>query len=282
MDKKNVEGLFTKADHSIGLDHLYIVLDSSSYSAFISNTFIKEVYAGIDLGMPKFEPFSESATSVYLRGRKEYIEILGPNNAFKEPVGQNGIGFFLENDNGFSLENTPVLKEEGTKFLTGVDTVSFGLYGKQITWYKAFYTLGMKTNLYTWHAYYNPGFLSAVHQEDVGKYSQELFLKTAYQPEKLFKKITGIEMHCNRADHYRIATELQLLGCALEKKEGNDLVFTVGDVQLSILLDEMLTNSRITRIDGLLNRKDDRVLDFNGFKIKNQGFGTSWIFEPRP
>ncbi len=140
IDQKKVESFFPERANSIVLDHLYVVLDSTSYSAFLSDAFIREFYAGIDLGMPEFEPFNGSATSVYLRGRKEYIEILGPNNVFKEPVGQNGIGFLLKNDNGFSLENTPVLKEKGSRFLTGADTVSLRLNGKQITWYKAFYT----------------------------------------------------------------------------------------------------------------------------------------------
>ncbi|RAV28699.1 hypothetical protein DN748_12150 [Sinomicrobium soli] len=281
VNKEETGSMVREVKNKVLLDHFYVVLDSSSYARFISHPFIKGSYAGIDLGLPGFEPPGQSATSVYLRGEEDYIEILGPHNRFQEPIGQNGIGFSL-NGKEFSLDNKPILKETETKFLKGSDTASFTINDEETVWYKAFYTYGMDTNLFTWYSYYNPGFLKALHREEADDYSAKRFLKTAYKPDRLFKKITRIEIHCNKADHFRIARELQLLGNLHKETGKNHILFSVGDVQISILLDEALQDSRIARMDGLLNQRDDRVLHFGKLTIKNNGFETRWIFDPYP
>lgn len=135
----------------------------------------------------------------------------------------------------------------------------------------------MATNINTWYAYYNPEFLEHLHQDKVTQYTSEHFLKTAYHPKKLFNEITGIEMHCNRADHFRIARELQLLDCTLAGKNNDDLLYVINGLKLSIRLDEGLDKSKITTIAGTLNEPDDRTLKFNNLTIKNTGYQTVWV-----
>ena len=108
--------------------HLYVVLDSLSYSEFTNSPEWTDAYANLDVGLPHFNPIDKNATSCYLRGHRHYIEILGPDNTYNEPVGKSGIGFSLENDEGhFHLGVTPKLKKEDNRFLSLSDTVSMPL-----------------------------------------------------------------------------------------------------------------------------------------------------------
>lgn len=277
IDEKRISKTFYKSLNQVRLDHFYLTLDSLTFAQLKASDFILEDYANLDQGIPDFTRIDKNSTSAYLRGKNQYIELLGPENAFNEPVGKSGIGFALSEKKGFSLANTPKLNETETKFLKGADTVSFHINNKTSIWYKAFYTYGMATNLSTWYAYYNPEFLGHLHQEEITEYSSEEFLKTAYHPKKLFNKITGIEMHCNRADHFRIARELQLLGCTLTGKNNNDMLFIIDGLKLSIRLDDELEKSKITIIAGTLNEPDNRTLAFKNLTIKNTGYKTVWL-----
>ena len=276
INEKRIVDTFKKALNTVSLDHFYITLDSVTFAQLKSSDFINSQYANLDQGIPDFTPINTASTSAYLRGKRQYIEILGPQNAFNEPVGKSGIGFALSEKKGFSLANAPELHETGTKFLKAADTVSFNINNTAAVWYKAFYTYGMATNLSTWYAYYNPEFLGHLHDEEISEYTSEAFLKTAYHPKKMFNEITGIEMHCNLADHFRIARELQLLGCTLAGKKNNDLLYVVDGIKLSIRLDETLDKSKITTIAATLNAPDHRTITFKNLTIKNTGYQTVW------
>lgn len=282
IDKNKIENLFNKNPNNVLFNHLYVVLDSSTFVQFRSNAFLKKSFASLNCGMPDFEEIHDSVASIYLRGEKHYLEILGPNNRFQEPVGQIGMGFSLGGQKSFSLENSPKLEEMGTKFLKGSDTVSFNLKNKNRVWHKPFYTCGMKTNLYTWYSYYNPEFLEIIDSKKHDFYKREVFLKNAYAPDKLFKNIVAIALVCNLADHFRIAKELQLLGCILEKKEGDDLIFKIGDIYMKFILDRNRKYSTILQIESSLNGEDNRKLKLETITIKNEAKRSLWMFDTTP
>jgi len=282
IDKKKIENMFDENPNNVLFNHLYVVLDSVSYARFRSNTFLNESYAGLDLGMPDFKKINDSVNSIYLRGEKHYLEVLGPNNRFKEQVGKVGIGFSLGENESFSLKKSPKLKEAGTKFLQGSDTVSLSIKNEKRVWYKPFYTYGMETNLYTWYSYYNPEFLEAIDGEKRDVYTRKDFLGKAYAPEKLFRNFVAVILKCNRGDHFRIARELELLGCNLEKKEGDYLTFKAGDIYLKLILDRDLEHSTIVQIESSLNREDNRRLQLDKLTIKNEGKRSLWMFDTPP
>lgn len=279
IDKEKIEELLNKNPNNVLFNHLYVVLDSSTYAQLRANEFLNESYAGLDRGMPNFEKINDTVSSIYLRGEEHYLEILGPNNIFKEPVGQTGLGFSLGGQQPFSLNNSPGLKEEGTKFLKGSDTASYTINDRERVWYKAFYTYGMKTNLYTWYSYYNPGFLEAIDGERRDVYTREEFLRKSYVPEKLFRKVVAIALSCNLADQYRIGRELQLLGCVLEKKEGDDLIFKAGDIYIKLILDRHRGKSEILQMETTLNREDNRTLKIGNITIRTKDKKSLWIFK---
>ncbi|TXD84500.1 hypothetical protein ESY86_05425 [Subsaximicrobium wynnwilliamsii] len=278
IDKDKIQAMFNKNPNNVLFNHFYIVLDSSTYSQFRSNAFLKESYAGLDSGMPDFNEINDTVNAIYLRGETHYLEILRPNNSFKEPVDQIGIGFSLGGQKPFSINNSLELKEDNTKFLRASDTASFTIKDKKHTWYKAFYTVGMKTNLYTWYSYYNPEFLEAIDGEKRDNYNREDFLKKAYVPEKLFKNVVSITLNCNLADHYRFAKELELLGCSLEKKEGDDLIFKVGDIYIKLILSQYKGKSEIIQMETTLNQEDNRTIEIGAITIKTEGKKSLWTF----
>lgn len=220
FDKKKIADAFNKNPNEVLFNHLYVVLDSSTYAQLRANKFLNESYAGLDRGMPLFEKINDTVSSIYLRGEAHYLEILGPNNSFKEPVGQTGLGFSLGGQQSFSLNNSPKLKEEGTKFLQGMDTASFSIKNEEQIWYKAFYTVGMKTNLYTWYSYYNPVFLEALDGEKRNNYTREDFLKHAYSPEKLFKNVVSIAFKLQPGGPLPYRKRIALIRLYTGKKRG--------------------------------------------------------------
>lgn len=278
IDKNAIENYFNKGSNGVLFNHFYVVLDSSSFSKFQSNTYLKKHYAGLDRGMPNFEPIHDTATSIYLRGERHYIEILGPNNKFNEPVGKFGIGFSLYGKSPNFLNNSPKLKKEGTKFLNGIDTVSVTVNKKDLVWYKPYYTYGMETNLHTWYSYYNPDFLNVMNGDIRETYTAEEFLKHAYKAEKLFHGIKTIIINCNKADHFRIASELDLLGCPIVSKKSDDLIFKVGDVYIKLIKKANILKSSIVQFEVILNREDNRVLELDNIKIENEGKKSRWTF----
>lgn len=279
IDKDKIQAMFSKNPNNVLFNHFYVVLDSSTYAQFRSNEFLNESYAGLDSGMPDFNKINDTVSNIYLRGETHYLEILGPNNSFKEPVGQIGIGFSLGEQQPFSLNKSPEFIEEGTKFLRAWDTASFTIKDKRQIWYKAFYTFGMKTNLYTWYSYYNPKFLEAIDGEGREVYAREDFLKNAYVPEKLFKNVVSMTLGCNLADHYRISKELELLGCTLEKKEGDDVIFKAGDIYIKLILTRNKGKSQLLQMETTLNREDNRTLEIGNITIKTKDKKSLWIFK---
>jgi len=84
--------LYAQNDKELKFNHIYVVIDSTSFNKIKTD---KEFFAlaNIDSGMPNFDKIDSTSTTLYLRGKSTYIEIMGPNNKFNEKVGSIGIGF---------------------------------------------------------------------------------------------------------------------------------------------------------------------------------------------
>lgn len=278
IEKSKIQTAFNKNPNKVLLDHFYVVLDSVSFEKLRKDPFMKQSYASVDAGMPDFHKVHDSSSVFYLRGKSHYIEILGPDNPFNEPVGQIGIGFSMAGDKHFPISGAPQLKEKKTKFLQGSSVAKYTLNNKEIDWYKAFYTYGMETNLATWYAHYNPSFLQHLGIKADETYSREDFLKNTYAPNKLFEDITAITLACNPADHFRIARELELLGCPLVNKPGADPIFEAGDIYLRLVRRKDKERSSLLQVETSLNHKSNKILELGAITIKNKEKKSLWIF----
>lgn len=280
VDRNKIDALFGKDVSQLNFDHLYVVLDSSSYERLTRDSLWRTSYAAIDKGLPHFEPIDENSTSGYLRGHRHYIEILGPDNAYGEPVGKSGIGFLLDNgEEHFHLGVEPRLKTKEHPVLNGSETVDVALRGQNETWFKAFYTKGPKTKLPTWYAFYNPVFLDSLYKKEHSQYSREAFLRKGYAKERLFNGIASIEMVCTPQDYSRIGQEMRHLGCKLLEKKGKQLVVQSGDVILKIRPSTVIAHSRIERIRCHLNAPDTSNTRMGNLTIANRGRTSVWEFD---
>ncbi|CAN0590885.1 unnamed protein product, partial [Ectocarpus sp. 12 AP-2014] len=272
IDYEKIDALFGTETSSVLFSHLYIVLDSISYSQFLKATNWMETYASIDEGLPHFHPITKNTTTSYVRGHHHYVEILGPNNAYGAAKGKTGIGFCLSHHKeSFNDSIAPKLKKEDTPYLAFSETIVQPLTGTEEVWFKAFYTKESNTNMQSWYAFYNPEFLTSLHGSSLENYAREEFLKTTYAPQKLFKGISGIELVCNRADYNRIAQEMRHLGCPLLKKEGNTLTVRSGDIDIKLMLHPEQEQSHIHKLNCTLNRADESVKVFGDLVITNSG-----------
>ncbi len=275
-----VDAFFGDDVSQVLFDHLYVVLDSVSYAQLTQNTFLHKSYVAIDKGFPNFEAIDKKTSSCYLRGHTHYIEVLGPNNQYQEPIGKSGIGFSLSNKGEhFHVGVKPKLKKNETPYLSASETVNMPINQQEITWFKAFYSPTKNTNLHTWYAFYNPLFLNSLHQLKQQRYSRKAFLKKSYKKECLFKDIKSISMSCTVNDYNRIAQEMRHLGCQLLKEENKKLTILSGDILIRIQPTDTIKFSHITQIKCRLNALDNRIIQLGNVTITNEGNESTWSFK---
>jgi len=280
IDREKIDSTFHKDVSKILLDHLYVVVDSVTYLGLTKNKQWKNAYGALDMGLPSFTAVKDHSSTCYLRGHHHYIEILGPNNKYNEPIGKSGIGFSLKNsDEHFHLGVKPKLKVGKDSFLYASEVVTMPLGEREHTWFKAFYTPSPGTGLHTWYGFYNPEFLDNLYGQPHNSYSREAFLKPNYKDEKLFNSIKEISLYCTLADYRRIAKELSSLRCRLIEKKDNRLTIASGDVIINITLSKEIEYSRITNITCRLNDHDNSNITLGNLTITNHGHESIWNFD---
>lgn len=280
IDYEKVDALFGHDVSQLLFDHLYIVLDSVSYAQLTQRDSLGNTYGAMDKGLPDFAAIDKRTTSCYLRGHKHYIELLGPDNTYQEPIGKSGVGFSLQNSREhFHLGVEPKLKQSGTPYLSISETVDMPVGKQEATWFKAFYSPSEDTALHTWYAFYNPAFLDSLYPEKHPDYSREAFLRKSYKEEQLFEGIKNISLECTPKDYERIAQEMRHLGCNLLKKEGQTLTIASGDVTITITPSNAIAYSRILKIECRLNTIDHSITYLGNLIISNQGTESVWDFE---
>ncbi|MEW7281297.1 DUF5829 family protein [Aquimarina sp. 2201CG1-2-11] len=277
IDREKIDEAFNKDKSKVLLDHLYVVVDSVTYSRLVNDNRWKNTYASFDRGLPDFAAVNMHASTCYLRGHRHYIEILGPKNTYNESVGKSGIGFSLKNkEEHFHLGLKPKLKPSKSSLLQAVQTVQMPLRDYKYTWFKAFYTPSPGTSLHTWYAFYNPSFLDSLYGKHYTSYSREAFLEPNYKKKKLFNGVKEIYATCTLDDYLRIVQELKHLQCELLQRKGNILMIKGGDVILHIEPSDIVAYSRITKIICELNNADYSITRLGNLIITNQGNKSIW------
>lgn len=280
IDRDKIDKIFGADVSEIRFDHLYVVLDSSSYERLKFDDSWNNQYAATDNGLPYFDPTDSTMTSCYLRGHEHFIELLGPNNKYNEPVGKSGIGFSLRNKGEhFHLGVIPKLKQPETPYLSLSDTVAMSFGANSTTWFKAFYSPGQGTSLHTWYAFYNPVFLDSLYQTEHKEYSRKAFLKKSYDKKQLFNGIKSIHMSCTPQDYQRIAQEMRQLGCALIAKENQTLTIASGDIAITLSPSKDIAFSRINHVECRLNALDSSIIKLGNITITNVGTESIWNLE---
>ena len=246
----------TNSDPKVVLNHLYVVLDQTTYDRVLGSAFLNEEFAAIDSGMPEFNRPDGSTRSIYLRGQKTYLELLSPNNVFKEPVGK--VGF------GFSVEKTDRLGEVEKRLRA--KKLEVGRIAQRWTkgapnavdWFQAVIAKASPDSPFVWWvSEFSPDFLKELYPKKFdlhGKVDRQSFLNPLYSDAKIFKDVESVTLKLPNVERQHFARGMRAMGFD-QKSEDNCLRLTGPD--LTIILE---------------NGKDS---DVDSSVLKSVGFSTN-------
>ncbi|WP_407517668.1 DUF5829 family protein [Elizabethkingia anophelis] len=247
------------------VNHIYVVVDSTTFNALKQSNKLNTL-ANQDKGLPNFLPVDNSATTIYMRFRSTYLEIMGPENRFKEKIGSVGIGFSWDTYNT-TLDSVQksIQKFKDLRFQKSETNWSFG--SKEILWYTFFYS-DLKGSIATWYAIYNPAFLNYLFNINYSDFKREDFLKKVFDQNKKIIDLSGIVINTNANDFYKMIKEFKALNIKIKKQKPRLVIYKLDSVTIELRLAER-RDSMIKELRFL--RKDKTRLNINlgNIRIKN-------------
>lgn len=262
-------------DQELKFNHLYFVLDSLTFNKIKNNQHLNSL-GTFDKGLPKHEPIDKSATTLYLRGKTTYIEIMGPDNKFKEKVGAIGMGFSwdtnkIENNN----LNSKLKSSCTTKFIPYEAKWSFE--NEKVLWYTSHYT-ELKGTVATWYAYYNPAFLTKMYKENHTKFTRELSLQKAYKNNSAIQDLSEVTLECSAEDFLKISTELDCFYTTKKNVDPNSITYIINNVKIQLKKSES-NKTKIRQLTFQLDQKIDlQNFDFSPIQLVQKEDELSFQF----
>jgi len=233
--------------------------------------------ANQDKGLPNFLPVDNSATTIYMRFRSTYLEIMGPENRFKEKIGSVGIGFSWDTYNT-TLDSVQksIQKFKDLKFHKSEANWSFG--SKEILWYTFFYS-NLKGSIATWYAIYNPAFLNYLFNINYSDFKREDFLKKVFDQNKKIIDLSGIVINANANDFYKMIKEFKALNIKIKKQKPELVIYKLDSVTIELRLAER-RDSMIKELRFLRKDKGRVAIDLGKIYIKSSNNNQiSMMFE---
>lgn len=84
------------APYPPGLNHVYLVLDATTFAAIRDSREVSHLLGRSDGGLPDYAPPLPGADRIFFRGRQTYLELFAPDNRFREPVGKVGVALGVD------------------------------------------------------------------------------------------------------------------------------------------------------------------------------------------
>lgn len=258
------------------VNHIYVVVDSTTFNALKQSNELNTL-ANQDKGLPNFLPVDNSATTIYMRFRSTYLEIMGPENRFKEKIGSVGIGFSWDTYNT-TLDSVQksIQKFKDLKFHKSEANWSFG--SKEILWYTFFYS-NLKGSIATWYAIYNPAFLNYLFNINYSDFKREDFLKKVFDQNKKIIDLSGIVINANANDFYKMIKEFKALNIKIKKQKPELVIYKLDSVTIELRLAER-RDSMIKELRFLRKNKGRVAIDLGKIYIKSSNNNQiSMMFE---
>ncbi|MCL1666073.1 DUF5829 family protein [Elizabethkingia ursingii] len=247
------------------VNHIYVVVDSTTFNALKQSNELSTL-ANQDKGLPNFLPVDNSATTIYMRFKSTYLEIMGPENRFKEKIGSIGIGFSWDTFNStLDTVQKSIQKSKDLIFQKSEANWSFG--GKEILWYSFFYS-DLKGDIATWYAIYNPVFLNYLFNINYSEFKREDFLKKVFDQNKKIIDLSGIVIDSNANDFNKITKEFKALNIKIEKQKPGLVIYKLDSVTIKLKLAER----KDSMIKELRFRSKDKTrlnINLGNIRIKN-------------
>jgi hypothetical protein len=275
--------IYGDARPQVYFNHVYHVFDRETFADILVSDFIKNEFANADTGLPDFAEPKPETGNIYLRGSNTYLEILGVNNRFKEPLGKGGIAFAVDGQGELEI------------FFNRLNSVEPAAYGKSIVtrdfpnapkipWYLTLYRQTNRANTVDyWVTEYKSEFFSKIstsielNNSDV---SRARYLRQQYDPKKLLRDIAKISVALPQTQKAEFVKDLHRFGFTEVKSSNKTSVMRRSDFEISILEETPLQRG-ILLIEVKLNRRviRKRVYKFgSNSKLTLKNFHGLWIF----
>lgn len=243
------------------LNHFYVVVDSVTFKSIKESKEFNSII-NIDKGLPDFKAVDSTSTTVYLRGEKTYIEIMGPNNKFKEEVGSIGLGFSWDSQTSNDTIFESRIKPNRTlKFNTYNATWKFD--SGKTPWYTAYYS-DLNGHISTWYSFYHPAFLERLYNKDYSYFKREYYLAGAYDNQKIAKDISEIILDCSKEDYQKIIQELDCFYVRSKEIRGNTTIYSIDEIKLEL---NLKTLTRIKRFSLKTQKSSPRNDTLGNLKL---------------
>ena len=224
LDGKGEEHQSGQPSTQVGLNHVYAVLDEESYSAIRSSAFLRERFAAMDTGLPDFPAVTESSTSLYIRGKQTYVELMGPQNRFGEPVGKVGIGLGV--DEGSDLDEVERVWNDRLGGRVIRQEQEWTRTDPPVPWHEVVLhpeTIAGPT-VVVWASAYRPEFLPWLYPERTAQENgvrRADFLAPRFDAELMLEDITEVILALPEDLRAKITLQLEAVGYKTVESEGS-------------------------------------------------------------
>lgn len=240
----------------VKFNHLYMVLNQSDFDALRSSEFFVNQFAATDQGLPTFLPVDEASQSIYVRGQETYLEFLGPENKFREPVGKIGLGWSVEKIGELDRVQDRLGTSDADRFTRVLNKWDFDREGS-VPWYHALYRKDMEQkDTVWWFSETHVNFIPALYGDGQSVQDPEAreqiarrdFLRSRFDADRILKNITSLRLELPQSIASLLRADLEQIGFRSEEFDARTWVLKGTDFRLMISVNPDGTPSRIASI----------------------------------
>ncbi len=259
----------------VHINHCYLVVDTDTYNAIRSNSFLRELFAhAYEEDNASDENFSWKG--YYLKGENTYLEIFAPQPEQDEfaHIGNSGIAFGTDEKGDLSR-----LQARLSPNFPKVQTHSFTrmIDGGKKSWFQYLIngTDRLTDYLSLWVMEYDESYFV-----EPGNISRSYYNSKDYDSTKLLKDI--IEIHINMvSEGFERSHEFLQAFCMFESKDDRSCSFYLTDFKLYISTVNDTHSVGIKNIVFQLNKEEvSQVLELNESIFKIEKDKAVWQFSP--
>jgi hypothetical protein len=236
----------------VKFNHLYLVLSQSDFDTIRNSDFLLSQFAASDQGIPQFRPVDDQAQSMYLRGRDTYLELLGPDNKFREPEGKIGVGWSVEKVGELDAVQKLLAENSLDRFIRVLNQWDFDREGAPVPWYHSLFRKQTSAgDAAWWFSETHVDFLSSLYpskSDDRNQIARRDFLAPRFDATRILKNITSytIELPLDAARELR--SDLEQVGWRSEEFDSRTWILRGPDFRLMIFVQPKGTKARLSSI----------------------------------
>lgn len=208
---------------AVALNHFYVVLDHATFVALRDSEAFRSQFAAVDTGLPKFEAAKPDSQRLYVRGRNTYMELLGPQNPFKEPVGKVGIALGIDESkytDGVERAWSAALGSDAQRHL-----VEWKRSQPAVPWYEVVQHPSTADNadVVLWLSVYRPEFLPWLYPARAAgdnSVARAAFLAPQFRSERLLNDVVGLTIALPKPLREQLTRQLQAIGYGQREENG--------------------------------------------------------------